>query len=79
MTAAKQNVKNVVWNFPPMTALNGIRKRRTPNHQDHRTRKTPGELRKRETQKTEMLVLADILSRNMFLLVVEPNNPDICA
>ena len=29
MTAAKQNVKNVVWNFPPMTALNGIRKRRT--------------------------------------------------
>jgi hypothetical protein len=58
MTAAKQNVKNVVWNFPPMTALNGIRKRRTPNHQDHRTRKTPGEPRKRETRRTEMLVLA---------------------
>jgi hypothetical protein len=47
-----------------MTALNGIRKRRIPNHQDHRTRKTPGEPRKRETQKTEMLDLADILSRN---------------
>jgi len=57
-TAAKQNVKNVVWNFPPMIALNGIRKRRTPNHQDHRTRKTPGEPRKRETRRTEMLVLA---------------------
>jgi len=40
-----------------MTALNGIRKRRIPNHQDHRTRKTPGEPRKRETQRTEMLVL----------------------
>jgi len=62
-----------------MTALNDIRKRRTPNHQDHRTRKTPGEPRKRETRRTEMLVLADILSRNMFLLVVEPNNPDCCA
>jgi len=41
-----------------MTALNGIRKRRTPNHQDHRTRKIPGEPRKRETRRTEMLVLA---------------------
>jgi len=57
-TAAKQNVKNVVWNFPPMTALNDIRKRRTPNHQNHRVRKTPGEPRKRETRRTEMLVLA---------------------
>ena len=59
MTAAKQNVKSVVWNFPPMTALNGIRKRRTPNHQDHRTRKIPGEPRKRETRRTEMLGLAE--------------------
>jgi len=57
-TAAKQNVKNVVWNFLPMIALNDIRKRRTPNHQNHRTRKTPGEPRKRETRRTEMLVLA---------------------
>jgi len=57
-TAAKQNVKNVVWNFPPMTALNGIRKRRTPSHQNHSPRKTPGESRKRKTQRTEMLVLA---------------------
>jgi len=40
-----------------MTALNDIRKRRTPNHQDHRARKTPGEPRKRETRRTEMLVL----------------------
>jgi len=63
-TAAKQNVKNVVWNFPPMTALNDTRKRRTLNHQDHRTRKTPGEPRKREIQRIEMLDLADILSRN---------------
>jgi len=39
-----------------MTALNGIQKRRTPNHQDHRTRKTPGDNRKRKTQRTEMLV-----------------------
>ena len=62
-TAAKQNAKNVVWNFPPMTALNDIRKRLTPNHQNHRARKTPGEPRKRETRRTEMLVLADILSR----------------
>ena len=58
MIAAKQNVKNVVWNFLPMTALNDIRKRRTPNHQNHRTRKTPGEPRKRETRRTEMLDLA---------------------
>ena len=58
-TAAKQNVKNVVWNFPPMIDLNGIQKRRTPNHQDHRTRKIPGEPRKRETRRTEMLVLAE--------------------
>jgi len=57
-TAAKQNVKNVVWNFPPMIALNGIQKRRTPSHQNHRARKTPGEPRKRETRRTEMLVLA---------------------
>jgi len=57
-TAAKQNVKNVVWNFPPMTALNDTRKRRTPSHQNHRARKTPGEPRKRKTRRTEMLVLA---------------------
>jgi len=42
-----------------MIALNGIRKRRTPNHQDHRTRKTLGEPRKRETRRTEMLDLAN--------------------
>jgi len=41
-----------------MIAFNCIRKRRIPNHQDHRTRKTPGEPRKRETRRTEMLVLA---------------------
>ena len=58
MTAAKQNVKNVVWNFPPMTALNDTRKRRTPSHQNHRARKTPGEPRKRKTRRTEMLDLA---------------------
>jgi len=58
MTAAKQNVKNVVWNFPPMIALNGIQKRRTPSHQNHKPRKIPGEPRKRKTQRTEMLDLA---------------------
>jgi len=40
-----------------MTALNGIQKRRTPSHQNHRARKIPGEPRKRETRRTEMLVL----------------------
>ena len=58
ITAAKQNVKNVVWNFLPMTALNDTRKRRTPSHQNHRARKTPGEPRKRKPQRTEMLDLA---------------------
>jgi len=58
MTAAKQNVKSVIWNFLPMTALNVIQKRHTPNHQNRRPRKIPGEHRKRETQRTEMLVLA---------------------
>jgi len=41
-----------------MTALNDTRKRRTPNHQNHRARKIPGEPRKRETRRTEMLDLA---------------------
>ena len=57
MTAAKQNVKSVVWNFLPMTALNDTRKRRTPNHQNHRVRKIPGEHKKRETRRIEMLHL----------------------
>jgi len=58
-TTARQNVKSVIWNFLPMTALNGIRKRRTPSHQNPRARKTPGEPRKRETRRIEMLVPAE--------------------
>ena len=61
-TAAKQNVKNVVWNFPPMIDLNGIQKRRTPSHQNHKPRKTPGDTRKQEIEKTEML---DLVSKKV--------------
>jgi hypothetical protein len=55
--AAKQNVKNVVWNFLLMIALNDIRKRRTPSHQNHKPRKHLGNQKTRNS-KGEMLDLA---------------------
>jgi len=60
-----------------MTALNGIRRRPIPNHQKAKTRKTPGEVSKLKTGKTEMLALAEISYSRIVKFIIRNKNQNL--